>query len=218
MAKKHDKSERDIQRLRLVQRRSNVARLRAQGYSVTDIAEACGISRASVERDTEEILQRIVEDRDIMFDGEEQLLARYPKPQAGNEQIRIAYQMRLTGLSYYEIGQHLGVSDTAVENWLVKEVTRLETDSLVSMEKARRIELDRLDNLQTVAWAQAVGGNLDAVKVCLAVMKRRSELLGLDAPTRINIEQEVRELARANGLDEEAAVLEAKAIIKANSI
>lgn len=216
MANDKTKQKRDIERFRVVQLRSNIARLRVKGLNTSEIARTLKVDRATVDRHSETLLLQVMKDYQIMFDGEEELLARYPTPQAENDQIRVAWQMRLSGLSYTTIGEHLGVADTTVERWLVKEVNRLEADGMVNTEKARRLELDRLDQLQAISWAQALAGNLDAVKLCLSVMKRRSELLGLDAPTRINIEKEIREAARAAGYDEEAAILEAQSIIKQN--
>lgn len=210
------KIKRDIERFRIVQLRANIARLKVKGFDASEIADILKVSRQTVEKHSTALLGQIAEDYQIMFDGEDTLLERYPKPQAENDAIRVAWQMRLAGLSYYQIGQHLGVADTTVERWLIKEVNRLETDGMVQMEKARRLELDRLDQLQSICWASALSGSLDAVKICLGVMKRRSELLGLDAPTRINIEKEIREIARANGIDEEEAIIEAQSIIKAN--
>lgn len=48
----------------------------------------------------------------------------------------------------------------------------------------------------------------------LAADKRTAELLGLDAPTRVDIEHRIRQMAEAVGIDPEAAIAEAEAIIR----
>jgi hypothetical protein len=46
----------------------------------------------------------------------------------------------------------------------------------------RALEALRLDALQQAVWEQAIEGDLKAVDRVLSIMKRRSQLLGLDAP------------------------------------
>jgi hypothetical protein len=57
-----------------------------------------------------------------------------------------------------------------------------------SIEHRRRHEAERLDELESAIWPNAMAGNLDAIDRCLAIMERRARLLGLDAPTRFTIE------------------------------
>ena len=48
----------------------------------------------------------------------------------------------------------------------------------------RTLELERLDALQLAIWDQAIQGHVANIDRVLSIMKRRSALLGLDAPKR----------------------------------
>jgi hypothetical protein len=48
--------------------------------------------------------------------------------------------------------------------------------------------VDRLDRLLAAIWNQAIEGDGESIDRCLRIMKRRSELLGLDAPKNVKME------------------------------
>jgi len=54
-----------------------------------------------------------------------------------------------------------------------------------SAEYLKEIELQRLDHLLGALWPAAMTGDCRAVDSCLRVCERRSRLLGLDAPAKI---------------------------------
>jgi hypothetical protein len=64
----------------------------------------------------------------------------------------------------------------ALEHWREKESKDVET--IVA------VEIDRLDALHRAVWPDAMEGKLGAIDRCLAISKRRAELLGLDAPSK----------------------------------
>jgi hypothetical protein len=49
----------------------------------------------------------------------------------------------------------------------------------------RTLELERLDRLHLAIWDQAIQGDVASTDRVLSIMKRRSALLGLDAPKRL---------------------------------
>jgi len=53
----------------------------------------------------------------------------------------------------------------------------------------RALEGQRLDALWEIAFALALDGSLVAIDRCLTIMARRARLLGLDAPSRLSVEQ-----------------------------
>lgn len=57
-------------------------------------------------------------------------------------------------------------------------------------EEYLQLELSRIDELVSVLWPLGKGGDLKAIDRLLRLMKRRAELLGLDAPQRVTAEVE----------------------------
>ena len=83
----------------------------------------------------------------------------------------------------------------------------------------RALELERLDALHHSLWGRAVAGNLFALDRVLAVARRRSALLGLDAPKKIettliaDVERFAERAAAERGLDPALVVLEAERVL-----
>jgi transcriptional regulator len=57
--------------------------------------------------------------------------------------------------------------------------------------ETRKMEMDRLDVAQAAIWNQVVAGDLPAVVALIKIMERRARLLGLDAPTKSQVEVNV---------------------------
>jgi hypothetical protein len=138
----------------------------------------------------------------------------------GNEIRREqALELRLQGKNYAEIGAALvpPVSRQAAYK-LVKhaasdrrEENEKRYDTLIEMERAR------LDRLWEIAFKKVLEEGRDclvAMDRCLAIMKRRADLEGLDEARKIDITHRVRTLAQSLGLDPDAAVKEAEDIIR----
>lgn len=97
---------------------------------------------------------------------------------------KMALQLRLGGASYPEIGEKLGHSQSTVYNDVQKalrDIPRTEADQL------RTEELARLDRLQRAVWAQALEGKVTYVDRALKIIDRRARLLGLDAPSQVEV-------------------------------
>lgn len=69
------------------------------------------------------------------------------------------------------------------------------------------LELAKLDSLEFAIATQTQAGNLGAVDRALRVMERRAKLLGLDAPSRVEV-RDWRDDARQHGVDPDALVAE----------
>jgi hypothetical protein len=90
-------------------------------------------------------------------------------------------QMRLQGFTLREIGaaQHPPVSNVAIYKTIRNALDRMATEAT---EQARRLEEMRCDELLAGGlYERALNGDLQAVNGVLAVMAKRSRLLGLDA-------------------------------------
>lgn len=95
-----------------------------------------------------------------------------------------AVTLRREGRSQRDIAGELRCAQSTVHDLLTealahwRETEAKDTDQLVAL------EVDRLDHLLQAVWPDALAGKLGAVDRCLAISKRRCELLGLDAPSK----------------------------------
>lgn len=102
------------------------------------------------------------------------------------ERERKVLEMRRGGLTFDLIAKRLGYSgasgafnayQTACKRILVPEVDNL-----------RLIETERLDIAQSAIWSNVLRGDVQSIITLLKIMERRARLLGLDMPTRAQIE------------------------------
>ena len=91
--------------------------------------------------------------------------------------------------------------------WLREQWRKQATDRT---DKAQGVVLAQIREVQHQAWLKS-----DYPLVLRAVEDER-EMLGLDAPTKIDIEHTIRQMAEAEGLDPDEAVKEAERITHAS--
>jgi hypothetical protein len=97
-------------------------------------------------------------------------------------------ELRKNGMSYRAIGERLGVSHVQAYNDVHDELKRLASQVTDKTTELRQLELERLDMLLNGLWPMAAVGNTGAVMSWLKVSERRAKLLGLDAPTHIQVD------------------------------
>lgn len=113
--------------------------------------------------------------------------SRSKRQPAERERALKALAMRREGLPYRVIAERLGWGDESSARYAVARLLdRTEAEQVAEM---RYIEGERLDELQRTHWAAALAGDLDAGKMVLKVMERRARLFGLDAPSKVAVEQ-----------------------------
>jgi len=95
-----------------------------------------------------------------------------------------ALDLRIQNKTHREIAEELGVTPQAVSKMLKSALADLCAVSAERAEHVRQMELERLDKMAAGLRAQAELGNPKAVYASIAVMNRRSQLLGLDAPSK----------------------------------
>lgn len=109
-----------------------------------------------------------------------------------------AVRLRLAGLSYSAIAEQLGFTDhSQVRNLVVRALNRVE---FTAVEEYRDIESARYDEVQRNLWPLVIGPRdpaatgyvppetrLKAIDSFLRLSKRRADLLGMDAPKRIEV-------------------------------
>lgn len=126
-----------------------------------------------------------------------------------------AYNLRLRGHSLRDIGKLMGVSHTAVANWIKAEC---EERVLPLADEVRKQEIDRFDNWLLKLAEQIDEGKQVArnIEVAVKVSERRARLLGADAPLQQEVTATVEhkptelmvliEQARAKTAAEEASL------------
>ena len=136
---------------------------------------------------------------------------------AALDRVVAALQLRQAGSTYDVIARRLGYSNRSGAWHAVR--AGLTATLQEPADALRAMELERLDRLQVAIWDKATSGNLRAVDRVLTIMKRRSALLGLDAPRRHHVAGELslqalaEKVAAAMGLDPGEVLAEAERIL-----
>lgn len=97
-----------------------------------------------------------------------------------------AVALRRSGLTYREIAVQTGywTDESGARHAVTRLLARQETEGVAEL---RAIECERLDALTAAHWPAAIGGNTEASMIVLRVIDRRAKLLGLNAPTRLQV-------------------------------
>ncbi|WP_347258007.1 hypothetical protein [Methylocaldum sp.] len=106
------------------------------------------------------------------------------------ERARTAWDLRLTGATIQQIADQLGLSVGGVHKILKREFKRRRDDIDGMADQYRQIELERLERLWFKYYPYVINGSpnkltLEATDRLLKISKRRSEILGFDAPQKI---------------------------------
>jgi transposase-like protein len=126
-----------------------------------------------------------------------------------------AVKLRVEGNTYTEIARRVGYANRSTAFHAVNR--ELERTAQEPADQLRTLECERLNELLRALWPKAMAGNTQAVEKILMVMDRRARYLGLDAPVRIDVTEQIRilvETAVATGLDEAEAVAIADRIVR----
>lgn len=98
--------------------------------------------------------------------------------------------MALAGLTYEQIGEHLGVSASRASQ-LVNNT--LEQTRNYAADQLRELENARLDRAQAAIWTDVIEGDLKAISTYLRIAERRAKLNGLDAPAKVQMAVSIRQ-------------------------
>lgn len=125
------------------------------------------------------------------------------------ERQTAAYKLRREGCNYQDIAERLGVSLGTAHNDVRAVRTRIWQAGKESAEEATQTELERLDeivaSLRPLLRDQSRGPR--AAEVLLAASKRRSELMGLDAPKKTDLTVKGVTLDEITSLQESTGLL-----------
>lgn len=105
------------------------------------------------------------------------------------ERRKILVQMVLSGMDWQTIADRLydgSVPFAYTDYRRAKEQSKVELNT--SVEEARWLEVDRLDRLQAAVWPKALKGDTKAADTAHRLIMSRCDLLGLKAPTKIQLD------------------------------
>lgn len=124
-----------------------------------------------------------------------------------------AYELRKAGASYMAIGKALDISHTMARRDVNALLDELSRDTAETIERSRRLQLSRLDDLLMGVWAAAKRGDHAAIRSALDIMARQAKLQGLDAAVKVDITSQLEKAARDYGLDAEELIEIANGIL-----
>lgn len=104
------------------------------------------------------------------------------------ELAKRAYEMRISGKSWWDISKALGVNEHTAANLMHERLRKV--SELVDEGSKRNLlitELERLDRLQSAVWEKAMEGDVKSISVALAVIDRRAKFLGLEEASSVNV-------------------------------
>lgn len=116
--------------------------------------------------------------------------------------VRI-FKMRQAGVAVHEIGRRMNMSTQSVNAAIRRQLDKLNREALMAYPEVLRMELERLDALQQALWPLtqhrkvklddgtevSVEPDIKAIQQVLAIMDRRSKLLGMEQQTvNLNVE------------------------------
>lgn len=122
-----------------------------------------------------------------------------------------AMRLRLAGATYRQIAASQWCSRQEAYRRVQRAIREYAAEPATTV---RDLEVARLDALLMGHWQPAVAGDPRHTQIVLQIMERRARLLGLDAPARINLTAQIRDLAIREGLDPDQAVRDAEAIVR----
>lgn len=101
------------------------------------------------------------------------------------DKINRAYELRLTGSSYRDIGERLGVSHVTARKWVTEH---LESVTLPLVDEVRKQEVDRLTRYLDRLDLRIEDGDDKAISLAIKISESLRKLLGVDVPVVSTVE------------------------------
>ncbi len=115
------------------------------------------------------------------------------------------FKMRQSGTSTAEIARRFNVTTSVVSKAIQRQLEKINKEALMAYPEVLRLELERLDNLQQAIWPLTQHRritlddgtevtqepDLKAIQQVLAIMDRRTKLLGMDQ-TNVNVQMDLQ--------------------------
>ncbi len=106
---------------------------------------------------------------------------------------------RIRGQAFHDIAAAVGLNSKQAAYALYQRALReIQDDRAETIEAARSFELERLDKIEAAAWIRVDADDPRALDTLLRISDRRARLLGLDAPTKVDLSYDAvaREIER----------------------
>lgn len=114
------------------------------------------------------------------------------------------FKMRQAGVPINEIARRFTMTTSAVSSAIRRQLQKMNSEALMAYPEVLRMELERLDALQTSIWPLTqhrkvkmddgtevtVEPDMKAIQTALSIMDRRAKLLGMEQ-TNLNIQMDV---------------------------
>ena len=129
-------------------------------------------------------------------------------PRRFSEKLEVrqrVWDLKRTGSSTAQIAEMVGMSERNVRHIVRRTVAEIDVTSWLEDEVA--VDLARLEGLLKVWWPYATDvpqdgrPDLEAAFFLLKLLERKSRLLGLDAPKRVDVRALIIQWAEDHGLD-----------------
>ena len=108
-------------------------------------------------------------------------------PTALNVNHRKMLDLHRLGCTVEEIADHLDVLPATINKNLAKYFSRALDHQRTMV--ALNTEIDRMDQLHRAFWDDALNKNVDSAKMVLSIHDRRAKVMGLNAPDKLQVEQ-----------------------------
>ncbi len=136
------------------------------------------------------------------------------------ERLRLAdrrsqvLQMTIAGKPMDAIASEFELSRQTISNDLRKALETQERDTLSGAAELRQIQSNRLTQALDAIWLRIKGGELEAISMFIRLCEREAKLLGLDAPTRVDLRQRMEAVIALKGWEPQKAVAEFEQIAR----
>jgi hypothetical protein len=110
-----------------------------------------------------------------------------PRRLKSREKALLALELRKNGASFQQIGDALEISKPHAFRLVTKELRALNDAIAETADEARRVDLERMDQILSRMQPLAAGGDKDAADLVLKVIRRRESILGYAAPKRVHV-------------------------------
>lgn len=102
------------------------------------------------------------------------------------EKEKKVLELRRGGLTFDLIAERMGYANASgAQKAYERACARIVYDDVTAL---RNAEMDRLDIAQAAIWNEVLRGTISAVTALIKIMERRARLLGLDVPTKTQLE------------------------------
>ncbi len=117
----------------------------------------------------------------------------------------VFWEQYKAGMTFRQIALEHDVSPQTVSSDIRKFVKELKDEGLRHVEEYRIVQQERIAAAIESIWNRVMMGEIPAISILIKLLERESRLLGLDAPTKVDITAKIRALAIGEGVHEQEA-------------